>query len=263
MRKAEIDNGKAFDFGRTSPDYARYRDIYPKSLYEKLVMFGIGMPGQHILDLGTGTGVLPRNLRHTGARFTGADLSPKQIQEAKRLSAEAGMHDVEYLVWSAEETGLPGSAFDAVTAVQCFHYFDTSKVLPECKRIIKPGGLLCKVFMEWLPYEDEKAAEMEALVLKYNPDWGGCGFRGFRYSYPDWAEGFCELETVHCYKEDLLFEKDSWRGRIRTCRGVGASLQPEQVKAFDEEYKKILNQYPGRTLQIKHQIQFELYRMIP
>lgn len=25
-----IDNGKAFDWGKTSPDYAKYRDIYPE-----------------------------------------------------------------------------------------------------------------------------------------------------------------------------------------------------------------------------------------
>ena len=30
-----IDAGKAFDWGRTSDDYAKYRDIYPKEFYEK------------------------------------------------------------------------------------------------------------------------------------------------------------------------------------------------------------------------------------
>ena len=37
-----IDNGKEFDFGRTSDDYAKFRDIYPKSMYDKLIVFGIG-----------------------------------------------------------------------------------------------------------------------------------------------------------------------------------------------------------------------------
>lgn len=32
-----IDDGKAFDFGRVSEDYAKFRDIYPKVFYEKIV----------------------------------------------------------------------------------------------------------------------------------------------------------------------------------------------------------------------------------
>lgn len=31
-----IDAGKAFDWGKTSKEYARYRDIYPKEFYEKI-----------------------------------------------------------------------------------------------------------------------------------------------------------------------------------------------------------------------------------
>lgn len=32
-----IDNGKAFDWGRTSVDYAKFRDIYPQLFYDKMV----------------------------------------------------------------------------------------------------------------------------------------------------------------------------------------------------------------------------------
>ena len=33
----KIDGGKAFDWGRTSADYAKFRDIYPDEFYEKLL----------------------------------------------------------------------------------------------------------------------------------------------------------------------------------------------------------------------------------
>src|SRR4030095_15888693 len=58
VTRPEIDGGTAFDWGKTSPDYAVYRPGYPKSFYAILQAVGIGAPGQHILDLGTGTGVL-------------------------------------------------------------------------------------------------------------------------------------------------------------------------------------------------------------
>ena len=62
MKISDIDNGKAFDFGKTSADYAQYRDIYPDSLYAKMLDAGIGRSGSKILDLGTGTGVFPRRM---------------------------------------------------------------------------------------------------------------------------------------------------------------------------------------------------------
>lgn len=81
-----IDHGKGFDWGKVSKDYARYRDIYPKEFYEKIIDCGLCTVGQKVLDLGAGTGVLPRNLYRRGTKFTGADISENQITEARRLS---------------------------------------------------------------------------------------------------------------------------------------------------------------------------------
>ncbi len=38
---SRIDAGKAFDWGRTSGDYAKYRDIYPDVFYKKIVDRGL------------------------------------------------------------------------------------------------------------------------------------------------------------------------------------------------------------------------------
>ena len=90
MQDQKIDGGKPFDWGLTSADYAKYRDIYPDVLYQTLYEMGIGGPGQRILDIGTGTGVLPRRMARYGACFTGLDLSKKQILQARALTeAEA------------------------------------------------------------------------------------------------------------------------------------------------------------------------------
>lgn len=64
----KIDAGKAFDWGRTSDDYAKYRDIYPEEFYRRIVSRHLCVSGQSVLDLGTGTGVLPRNLYRFGAK---------------------------------------------------------------------------------------------------------------------------------------------------------------------------------------------------
>lgn len=259
MKLEFIDKGNEFDFGRTSDDYAKYRDIYPKSMYDKLVSFGIGMKGQKILDLGSGTAVLPVNLSCTGARFTATDISENQVLYGKKIVEEKGISNVNFKVCSAEETGFADNSFDVVTAVQCFQYFDADKATSEIRRILKPNGLFCKIFMDWLPYEDEVIKEMESLVLKYSPNWNGNGFKEFKYTYPNWADGKYHIETIHSYNTVLEFSKEAWIGRIKSCRGVGASLSNEKIAEFENEYRGILQKY-DELLNLKHQIHIEIYR---
>ena len=258
MNIKSIDKGNDFDFGRTSAEYAEYRDIYPKSMYDKLISFGIGRKGQRILDLGSGTAVLPVNLSHTGAEFVATDISENQVRYGKQIVEQKGLTNIRFKVCSAEETGFEDNSFDAVTAVQCFQYFDADRATDEIFRVLKPQGLFCKIFMDWLPKEDAIIAEMEELVLKYNPSWSGNGFDKFRYRYPDWAEGKFDIDTIHSYDTTLPFSKEAWLGRIKTCRGVGAALSEDMVKEFEREYRECLNKY-AEPLLLKHQIHIEIY----
>ena len=259
MNSQMIDKGNDFDFGRTSAAYAAYRDIYPKSMYDKLISFGIGKKGQQILDLGSGTAVLPVNLSHTGAQFVAADISENQVAYGKRLTDQKGIPNIRFKVCSAEETGFADNSFDVVTAVQCFQYFDAEKAADEITRVLKPQKLFCKIFMDWLPLEDAVIAEMEKLVLQYNPAWSGNGFDQYRYRYPDWGEGRLMIDTIHSFDTVIEFSKEAWLGRIMTCRGVGASLPEDEVQAFEREYRERLKKY-AEPLRLKHQIHIEIYR---
>lgn len=258
MRIKGIDGGREFDFGRTSENYAAYRDIYPESMYARLTELGIGREGQRILDLGSGTAVLPMNMYGTGASFTATDISAEQIEYGRRLARERGMDRISFKVCSAEDTGFESGSFDAVTAVQCFQYFDADRAAREINRVLKPRGLFCKIFMDWLPFEDEVTAEMESLVLRYNPEWNGAGFREYVYSFPKWARGLFETADVLSYDTVLEFTKEAWLGRVMTCRGVGASLGDDKVREFEAEYRALLDKYP-EPLRVKHQIHIELY----
>lgn len=261
MKINGIDRGQDFDFGRVSADYATFRDIYPQSMYDKLVMLGIGREGQQILDLGSGTAVLPVRLSRTGAIFTATDISAEQVKVGKRRVRERGFDNIRFKVCAAEDTGFEDNSFDVVTAVQCFQYFDAEKAAREIRRVLRPDGYFCKIFMDWLPYEDEVIAEMERLVLSYNPAWNGGGFKTYDYSYPAWAQGRFEIETIHSYNAMLEFSKEGWLGRIKTCRGVGASLPEDRIRAFEHEYRAKLEKYV-EPLRLKHQIHIELYRVL-
>jgi ubiquinone/menaquinone biosynthesis C-methylase UbiE len=265
MKIVNVDNEKEFDFGKTSLDYSKYRDIYPQSMYTYLYEHGIGRQNQKILDIGTGTGVFPRAMYKYGAEYTGVDISAEQIKQAIKLSKEQNM-DIEYKVCSAESTGLESDSFDIITAVQCFVYFDKIKVLPEIKRILKQNGKLVIILMAWLPYESKIMEETEKTVLKYNPQWTGYGYKGGEYkipewSMPEWSKGYFELENETVYKENIQFTYETWAGRIRACRGVSAALDETMVKKFNEEHLKMIKEITKEPFEIIHEIRIEIYKI--
>ncbi len=225
-------------------------------MYEKLISFGIGKKSQKILDLGSGTAVLPTNLHHTGAVFTATDISENQIEYGKKITEEKCLKNISFKVCSAENIGFADNSFDVVTAVQCFQYFNSDKASKEIHRVLKPEGL----FMDWLPQQDNVIAEMEQTVLKYSPDWNGCGFEKFRYSYPVWAENDFNIDTIHSYDVSLNFTKEEWLGRVMSCRGVGARLSEEKLREFEAEYRSLLDKYESEILSLKHQIHIEIYK---
>lgn len=128
-----IDGGKAFDWGKASADYAKFRDIYPQKFYDKITNRKLCIHGQNILDMGTGTGVLPRNMYRYGAKWTGTDISENQIEQAKILTE--GM-DIDYYALSAENIDFPNSSFDVITACQCFWYFNHEQIMPKFFRML-------------------------------------------------------------------------------------------------------------------------------
>ncbi|HEX3037444.1 MAG TPA: class I SAM-dependent methyltransferase [Oscillospiraceae bacterium] len=251
IKLTDIDNGKEFDWGKISSDYAKYRDLYPKEFYQKLVDLGLCVSGQKVLDLGTGTGVLPRNMYQFGASFIGTDISENQIKEAERLSREQNM-EIRYLVCPAEKVDFPENTFDVVTACQCFMYFDKSVLLPNLARMLKPNGRLAVLFLSWLSCESNIAMQSENLILKYNPSWTGGGMKRFPPETPQWSKELFDVEYNLAFDMNVPFTRESWNGRIRACRGIGASLPQEQIEAFNREHMQLLNQIAPETFDILH-----------
>lgn len=236
-----IDGGRAFDWGKASKDYAKYRDIYPDEFYKKIVDLGYCINGQKVLDLGTGTGVLPRNMYKYGAKFVGADISENQIKYAEMLST--GMN-IDYIVSSAEKIDFPDGTFDVITACQCFMYFDKKVILPKLHKLLKDNGHFLVLFMAWLPYESDIAKASEDLVLKYNPQWTGGGMNRYKIDDPDWLMDLFAVSNAITYDIDVAFSRESWNGRMKACRGIDASLSANMIAEFEKEHLEYLAAVP-------------------
>lgn len=250
-----IDGGKVFDWGRTSKDYAKYRDIYPQTFYKKIAELGIGMEGQTVLDIGTGTGVLPRNMYSYGAKWIGTDISENQIEQAKELAKQQNM-DIEFYMCPAEQITYPDNTLDAITACQCIWYPDHKICAPNFYHILKPGGRFLILYTAWLPFEDAIAKRSEEIILKYNPAWTGAGETRKDMWVPEEYSEYFDLGRNEVFDVKIPFTREGWHGRMRACRGVGASMSAEELALWDEEHSKMLCEEAPEQFEILHFISY-------
>jgi hypothetical protein len=65
------------------------------------------------------------------------------------------------------------------------------------------------------------------------------------------------------FDEPIPFTRESWRGRIRACRGVGATLSDDQIEAFDREHDALLRTITDGNFSVLHRIDAHLLRPVP
>jgi ubiquinone/menaquinone biosynthesis C-methylase UbiE len=102
--------------------------------------------GKDVVELGCGTAYFGAWLKRHGARrVVGVDVTPAQLETARRMDAEFGL-GLEFLEENAERTSLPDASFDLVfseygASIWC----DPALWIPEAARLLRSGGEL--VFM--------------------------------------------------------------------------------------------------------------------
>jgi SAM-dependent methyltransferase len=90
-------------------------------------------PGERILDLGCGDGILSEKVAAAGATVVAVDAAPDLIAAAKARGLDARLMDGQTLPFAAE--------FDAVFSNAALHWMrDADAVIASVKRALKPGG---------------------------------------------------------------------------------------------------------------------------
>ncbi len=102
------------------------------------------LPGQAVLDVGCGGGILAESMARRGANVLGIDLSVKPLKVARLHAMEAGVAHLEYREVAVEALAAERPAsFDVVTCMEMLeHVPEPSSVVASCAALAKPGGRL-------------------------------------------------------------------------------------------------------------------------
>ncbi len=162
------------------------------------------LAGRDAIELGCGTAYVGSWLARRGARVVGVDNSPKQLETARRLQQEHGVH-FPLLLGNAEAVPYPDASFDlAISEYGASIWADPYRWIPESARLLRPGGELTflvngTIWILCVPERDGVGPAADRLLRPYfgmhRFEWPDEAGVEFHLGYGDWirllrANGF-------------------------------------------------------------------------
>ena len=110
-----------------------------------------GQPGEHVLEVGCGSGALSRlvapDLRPSG-EMVGVDVAPDMIAAARQYAVADS--SLRFEVASGEQLPFDEATFDVAFAARLLlHVADPVVVVREMARVVKPGGRVVLLDWDW------------------------------------------------------------------------------------------------------------------
>jgi ubiquinone/menaquinone biosynthesis C-methylase UbiE len=151
--------GKVFD--EIAAEYDRRRPTYPDELVDQACQVaGIGN-GDHVLEVGCGSGQLTRGLVARGLHVTALEPGKSLIALARQNLKGAG--EVEFVNAQFEGALLPREQFQAVFSASAFHWVDPEVSWQKAAEVLAPGGTLALV--QYCGLEEPRSKRDQEAVL--------------------------------------------------------------------------------------------------
>jgi len=171
------------------------------------------LDGIDIVELGCGTAYFGAWLKRGGARrVVGVDVTPAQLETARRVDGELGI-GLELMLANAEKTGLPGESFDlAVSEYGASIWCDPYRWVPEAARLLRPGGelvFLCNSTLSMLCATSDSTSETLQRPQHglHRLDWEEEDTTEFHLGHGDWfrllrSSGFDVVDLVELFADE-------------------------------------------------------------
>jgi ubiquinone/menaquinone biosynthesis C-methylase UbiE len=160
--------GKVFD--EIAAEYDRRRPAYPDELVDQACQIAEIGSGDHVLEVGCGSGQLTRGLAARGLHVTALEPG-KSLMALARQNLE-GAGEMEFVNAQFEDAPLPRERFRAVFSASAFHWVDPKVSWQKAADVLVPGGTLALVqycgLEEPRSKQDQEAAL--AAIRKVAPD---------------------------------------------------------------------------------------------
>jgi ubiquinone/menaquinone biosynthesis C-methylase UbiE len=151
--------GKVFD--EIAAEYDRHRPAYPDELVDQACrVAGLGS-GDHVLEIGCGSGQLTRSLVARGLHVTALEPGTSLIALARQNLDGAG--EVEFVNAQFEQASLPGEGFRAVFCASAFHWVDPEVSWQKAADVLVPGGTLA--LMSYFGLSEPRTRRDQEAVL--------------------------------------------------------------------------------------------------
>ena len=215
-----------------------------QAINQKLCDTVAAKPGERLLEVGSGSGILCRMLAprlQPGGQMVGVDISLEMTMEAQKYALSERIDTgITFETCTAESLPYPESNFDGVIAARLLlHAADPGTVIREMKRVVKPGGRI--VAMDWdfdTVTVDHPNRELTRRLLHWRSDrHGGNNWSG-RQLWRRMREADLQNLSVHPWVSVVHSEEDGltqslWRAAQLACEG-GAISSVEQENWMQE-----------------------------
>ncbi len=98
----------------------------------------------HVLDIGTGTGLLLMHFITKVKQITGIDNSEGMLKVLKEKTHKAGVRNVDYMLFDAEKDILPENKYDLAVSSMTFHHIENiENFIRSIYKSLRQNGKIC------------------------------------------------------------------------------------------------------------------------
>lgn len=211
-----------------SVSHARGRDL--ERLMSDLRLGG----SERALDVATGTGFTAAALASHSSEVLGVDANSEMLTQARKLTAERGLSNLDFLLGSAESLPLSDTSVDVVTCRRAAHHFRSKEAfLLEAGRVLKQGGKIGIVDM--VPHDGfgkeynelERTRDTTHVFAEETESWRSmlvsCGFRVSR----------CEVQEERVSFDGWIYPLDPSGSESAACRRLLLGATREFASAIE------------------------------